>query len=254
MPDAVTLTIADKIATITMRRPDVRNALTGTGVLEGLVDAFEQVARRDDVLVLILTGEGSAFSAGGNLKDMREGRDPFGGDPHRIAQAYDETVLRLMRTVASVDVVTIAAINGPAVGGGFDLALLCDLRIASTTARFAQPVVDLGLIPGDGGAWILPRVVGWQRAAELLFTGRWVDADEAQRLGMVLEIVPPDELSERVDDLATMIAAKPDHALRLTKRLLRHARSTDFDTFLDMTAAFQAISHHTEAHRRALEE
>lgn len=253
MSTAVDLAVHGRIATVTMRRPDVRNALTGTGVLEGLLDAFDQITADDQVTVTIITGEGSAFSAGGNLKDMRAGRDPFGGEPHRIAQAYQDSVLRLMRTVMALDTVTIAAVNGPAVGGGCDLALLCDLRIAATSARFAQPVVDLGLIPGDGGAWILPRIVGWQRAAELLFTGRFVDADEAVRLGMVLEAVAPERLHDRVADLAGAIAAKPPHAVRLTKRLLRHARSTDFDTFLDMTAAFQAISHHTDEHRQAIE-
>ncbi len=253
MRQAVDLTVDGRIATVTMRRPDVRNALTGTGVLEGLLDSFDRVAADGQVTVVIITGEGPAFSAGGNVKDMRAGRDPFGGDPHRIEQAYQESVLRLMRTVASLDAVTIAAVNGPAVGGGCDLALLCDLRVASASARFAQPVVDLGLIPGDGGAWILPRIVGWQRAAELLFTGRFVEADEALRLDMVLEVVPLHELSDRVAELAGRIAAKPPHAVRLTKRLLRHARTTDFDTFLDMTAAFQAISHHTEDHRRAIE-
>jgi enoyl-CoA hydratase/carnithine racemase len=164
------------------------------------------------------------------------------------------SVLRLMRTLVSLDLVTIASVNGPAIGGGCDLALLCDLRFASTSARFGQPVVDLGLVPGDGGAWVLPRIVGWQRAAELIFTGRIVGAREALDLGLVLEVVEPELLTQRVLEVAGQIARKPRHAIRLTKRLLRHARTVDFDAFLDMTAAFQAIAHHTEEHRQAIED
>jgi len=249
---AVEVAVDGRVATITMNRPEVRNALTGTGVLEGLLDALHRVGDDPDLSVLVLTGAGSAFSAGGNLKDMQSGQGMFEGSATRIAESYRTSVLRLMRTMASLDLVTIASVNGPAVGGGCDLALICDIRIASTTARIGQPVVDLGLVPGDGGAWILPRVVGWQRAAELIFTGRLVDAEEAQALGLFLEVVPPERLANRVSELVDTIASKPAGAIRLTKRLLRHARTTDFDAFLDMTAAFQAIAHHTDEHRDAV--
>jgi enoyl-CoA hydratase/carnithine racemase len=252
MTDPIRLEVDGRIATITMDRPDVRNALTGTGVLEGLIDALERIKDDRDLSVLVLTGAGSAFSAGGNLKDMRAGEDIFEGSARQIAESYRSSVLRLMRSVALLDLVTIAAVNGPAIGGGCDLALLCDLRVGSSLARLGQPVVDLGLVPGDGGAWILPRIVGWQRASELIFTGRIVDAREALHIGLLLEVVKPAELLEHVQELASTIARKPPQALRLSKRLLRHARSADFDAFLDMTAAFQAISHHTEEHRRVI--
>ena len=242
MSGAVLLSVEGRIATVTMNRPAVRNALTGTGVLEGLLASLDTIKDDPALSVLILTGAGSAFSAGGNLKDMQAGEGIFEGSARRIAESYRTSVLRLMRTVASLDLVTIAAVNGPAVGGGCDLALICDLRLASHAARLGQPAVNLGLVPGDGGAWILPRIVGWQRAAELIFTGRLVEADEALALGLVLELTDADLLMERVDDLAHTIATKPPHAIRLTKRLLRHARSTDLDAFLDMTAAFQAIA------------
>ncbi len=252
MSGAILLEIDGRTATITMNRPTVRNALTGTGVLEGLLSALDTIRDDPDLSVLVLTGAGSAFSAGGNLKDMRASEDIFEGSARQIAESYRTSILRLMRTVASLDLVTIASINGPAIGGGCDLALLCDLRLASSLARFGQPVVDLGLVPGDGGAWILPRIVGWQRAAELIFTGRIIDAHEALAMGLVLEVVEADQLTDRTGVLASTIAKKPPNALRLTKRLLRHARTADFDAFLDMTAAFQAISHHSEEHRQAI--
>lgn len=250
---AVELAIDGRVARLTMSRPEVRNALTGTGVLERLLEHIDDLKDRSDLSVLVLTGAGSAFSAGGNIKDMRAGENLFAGSARQIAESYRTSVLRLMRSISDLDLVTIAAVNGPAVGGGCDLALLCDLRVASTEARFAQPVVDLGLVPGDGGAWILPRIVGWQRASEILFTGRTVDAEEALRLGMVLQVVEPADLLGMVSELASVIAAKPPNALRLTKRLLRHARHTAFDAFLDMTAAFQAIAHHTDEHHKAVE-
>ncbi|MGH8958744.1 MAG: enoyl-CoA hydratase-related protein, partial [Acidimicrobiia bacterium] len=150
------------------------------------------------------------------------------------------------------DLATIAAVNGPAIGAGFDLVLGCDLRLGSTTARFAHTFVDLGIIPGDGGAWLLPRVVGWQRAAELSFTARAVEAAEAQAMGILLEVVEPELLLPRTMELAHLIASKPAHSIRLAKRLLRHARSMDLSGFLEFSAALQAVSHHTESHQQAI--
>ncbi|HZJ48304.1 MAG TPA: enoyl-CoA hydratase-related protein, partial [Acidimicrobiia bacterium] len=124
MTDATILSVEGRIATITMNRPEVRNALTGTGVLDGLLSSLEGIKDDADLSVLILTGAGSAFSAGGNLKDMQAGEGIFEGSAGHIAESYRESVLRLMRTVADLDLVTIAAINGPAVGGGCDLALI----------------------------------------------------------------------------------------------------------------------------------
>lgn len=112
--------------------------------------------------------------------------------------------------------------------------------------------VDLGIIPGDGGAWLLPRVVGWQRAAELAFTARTIDAAEAKDLGILLEVSEPDQLMPRATALADLIASKPAHSIRLAKRLLRHARSMDLSGFLEFSAALQAVSHHTEAHHQAV--
>lgn len=202
--------------------------------------------------MLVVDAEGSAFSAGGNVKDMATASGMFAGGPEQLNENYRSSIQRLTRTLATTDLVTIAAVNGPAVGAGFDLALWCDLRIGSTTARFAHTFVDLGIIPGDGGAWLLPRVVGAQRAAELSFTGRMIDAATARDYGVLLEVVDPSDLARHVDELANRIASKPAHSLRLTKRLLRHARTMDLDGFLDLTAALQAIAHGTDAHREAV--
>ena len=206
-----------------------------------------------NVTVLVVEADGPAFSAGGNVKDMATRSGMFAGDPEQIAEEYRRSIQTLTTTFATTDLVTIAAVNGPAVGAGFDLVLGCDLRIGSTKARFAHTFVDLGIIPGDGGAWLLPRIVGWQRAAELAFTARMIDAHEARDIGVLLEVVDESHLRARVDELAATIGSKPAHSLRLTKRLLRHARTMDLPGFLELTAALQAIAHSTDAHHDAVE-
>lgn len=246
--------IDDGIARLTLARAEIRNAITGPEMLAEILDAFEAAEADPQVRVLVVDAEGPAFSAGGNVRDMAERTGMFAGEPETIEQAYRTGIQRLTATVAATDVVTLAAVDGPAVGAGFDLVLGCDLRIGSTRARFAHTFVDLGILPGDGGAWLLPRVVGWQRAAELAFTARTVAADEARDLGILLEVVPPDDLPGRVDELAASVAARPAHSVRLTKRLLRHARTMDLPAFLDLTAALQAIAHSTDAHLEAVAE
>ena len=242
------------VAWLTLDRPEIRNAITGQEMLSEMVSAIETAESDPTVSVLIITGEGSAFSAGGNVTDMAERTGMFAGDTEAVAEAYRSGIQRLTTALLSSDLVLVAAVNGPAVGAGFDLALACDLRIGAGTARFAHTFVDLGILPGDGGAWLLPRVVGWQRAAELAFTARVVDAEEALRLGILLEVVESGRLMDRAGELGRLIASKPAHSVRLTKRLLRHARSVDLPAFLDLTAAYQAIAHSTQGHADAVAE
>ena len=243
---------SDGVAVLTLNRPEIRNALTGQRILDEIITTVEAADASEDVAVLIITGAGSAFSAGGNVKDMDSASGLFAGDTGTIAEGYRRTIQRLTSTMAETDLVTIAAVNGPAIGAGFDLALGCDLRIGSTKARFAHTFADLGILPGDGGAWILPRVVGWQRAAELAFTARVIGAAEAAAMDVLLEVVEPHELVDRARELASTIASKPSHSIRLTKRLLRHARHMDLPAFLDLTAAYQAIAHADPQHRTAV--
>ena len=249
----ITFTTAGRIATLTLARPDIRNAITGPEMLDEFIGAVRHADADPEIGVLIITGEGTAFSAGGNIKDMRAGVGLFEGSPDEISEKYRASIQQIPRLMLATDLVTIAAVNGPAVGAGFDIALMCDLRIGSSDARFAHTFIDLGIIPGDGGAWFLPRVVGWQRAAELAFTARIVTAEEALDMGILLEVVEPDELLSRAQVIAEQIAAKPPHSVRLTKRLLRHARSMELDGFLDISAALQSVSHHTEDHHEAIE-
>lgn len=242
------------VVILTMSRPEERNAISDAEACRQFVSACFEISFDEDVSVVILTGLDPAFSAGGNLKRMRDRKGFAPKDtPYATRQSYRETIQRITLALYDLDVPTIAAVNGPAIGAGLDLALMCDIRIASEKALFAESFVKVGIVPGDGGAWLLPRAVGISKAAELSFTGDTIDASEALRIGLVSQVVQHDKLMESALALAERIAANPVHSLRMSKRLLREAQHTRLDTLLEMSAAFQAIAHETEDHREALD-
>jgi len=244
------LAVEGRVATLTFARDDIRNALTGTEIANELLATLDWANGNPDISVLVLTGAGAAFSAGGNVKRMRERSAT--ASLSEIMRYYVTGIQKLPVAFEAAEVVTIAAVNGPAVGAGCDLTCMCDLRIASANAQFGETFVNLGIVPGDGGAWYLPRLLGYQKAAEMTFTGRLLKADEALACGLVLEVVPPEQLLQRVAKLAATIAAKPPLALRYGKRLLRQAERQTLPEHLEMCAALQAIAHKTEDHMEAL--
>lgn len=250
------LTLADRIATLTFARDDVRNALTGTALIDDILAVTEWIGRCDEVSVLVMTGEGAAFSSGGNVKDMAERGGDFAGDVAEVAARYRAGIQRIPLALQDIEVPVIAAVNGPAIGAGFDLANMADIRIASEKAKFGETFLNLGIIPGDGGAWFMQRQIGYQRAFELTLGGRVIDAAEALALGVVMEVVPPEELLPRAMAHATRFAKQPPRALRLTKRLMKMAQRMELKDFLDLCAVFQGMCHnepeHLEAVRRFL--
>ena len=246
------LSLENRVATLTLQRDDVRNALTGTSLVDDIVDTVNWVNREPEVSVLIITGSGKAFSSGGNVTEMRNQSGMFHGTPINIQDQYRHGIQQLPLALHSSEIPVIAAVNGPAIGAGFDLACMCDIRIASTNALVSEAFINFGITPGDGGAWFLQRLIGYQKAAELTFTGRLVSADEALRLGLFLEVVEPDALMPRAHELALQIAAKPPQALRLTKRMMKIAQRSDLPDFLDLCACFQAMAHHTSDHSEAV--
>lgn len=243
----------DHIAILTLNRPDIRNAITDQAIVEEIVNACRRVQDDDSIKVLIITGAGSAFSAGGNIKDMREKTGMFSGDPARIRESYRNGIQRIPLALHRLDVPTIAAVNGPAIGAGCDLTCMCDIRIAGEAARFGETFVSVGLIPGDGGAYFLPRAVGFSKALELAFTCRVVDAAEALRIGLVSEVTPGDKLMERCMEIASEIAAQPARILRMAKRLFYLSQGKTLEETLELSAAFQALCHNTPEHGEALE-
>jgi len=240
------------IATMTFDRDDVRNALTGTSLVDDIVNVVSWINNCDSVNCLILTGNGKAFSSGGNIKEMRDQSGTFSGNPTEIVDKYRRGIHRMSLAMHALEVPVIAAVNGPAIGAGLDLACMCDVRLGCENTLLGETFINLGLIPGDGGAWFLQRLIGYQRAAELTFSGRLVKPEEALELGLLLEIVAADQLLARARKLAETFAEKPPHALRMTKRLMKSAQRMELDVFLDLCAGYQAGLHHTEDHKQAV--
>ena len=237
------------IVTLTMNSPETRNVLTGNSAADEFVAACARIDADASVRAVILTGAGPAFSAGGDLKGMQKMLDMPQAE---IRQWYRQGIQRVTLAVHGLEVPIIAAVNGPAIGAGCDLTCMCDLRIASEAATFAESFVRVGLIPGDGGAWLLPRVVGMSKASEMSFTGEAVGAAEALACGLVSRVVPGDQLMAEAMALAQTIAANPGTGLRLTKRLLREGQHTRLESLLEMSAGFQAIAHKTAHHVEAI--
>ena len=251
MNEPVAYDQSDGIVTLTLDRAELRNPITDADMVAALVGALERVHRDRTVRVGILTGAGTAFSSGGNLRQM--GAAARERPPVETRQEYDTGVQLIPRAFEAIDVPMIAAVNGPAIGAGCDLACMCDIRIAAKSARFAESFVKVGLVPGDGGAWLLQHAVGYSKACELAFTGDALSAEEALACGLVSKVVPDDELMSAARALAARIAANPPHVVRLTKRLMLHSRQNGLESVLQLASAMQSLAHATQDHVEAVE-
>ena len=239
------------IVTLTMNQPETRNALTGNNAVQEFVDACDAIRLDTTICCVIVTGAGPVFCSGGNVKDMQRF---FNQDikPDLIREEYRNGIQRLPKALYNLDVPVIAAINGPAIGAGLDLTCMCDIRIASDKATFAESFVKVGIVPGDGGAWLLPRAVGMSKASEMAFTGEALNAQEALACGLVSRVVAPDALMDEALKLARKITANPGAVLRMTKRLLREGERSSLESLLELSAGYQAIAHKTAAHKEAV--
>ncbi|MAM94663.1 crotonase/enoyl-CoA hydratase family protein [Parvibaculum sp.] len=241
------------VVTLTINRPESRNPLGAPEDAGNFSAAAARINDDREVRCVILTGAGKAFSAGGNVKAMREGGDGFGGPGVHIRERYRNGIHRIVKSVWGIEVPVIAAVNGPAIGLGNDVACLADTRIAADSAIFGATFLKIGLVPGDGGAWLLPRIVGMARASELLYTGDTINAATAKEWGLVSEVVPAAELMDRARALAAKICNQAPDVLRMTKQLLRRGMLSDFDNIMELSASMQALVHHTEDHKEALD-
>jgi enoyl-CoA hydratase/carnithine racemase len=237
-----------QVWTITL--PRVGNAITDTAFIAAFETAVDTANQDTTVRAIILTGAGKIFSAGGNVKEMADREGMFGLDAIEQRRAYIDGIQRIPRALSRLEVPLIAAVNGPAIGAGCDLVMMCDIRIASERASFAESFVQLGLIPGDGGTWFLPRAIGPERAAEMTFTGDRIDAATVLRWGMVSRVVPHDDLLAEAHALAERIVKNPPHALRMAKRLLQESRTGSLGSTLGMAAAMQPLAHYDEHEQR----
>ena len=241
--------VEDNIATLTLNRPERLNAL-GDTLREDLHDAITTASGDPDVRAIILTGAGRGFCSGGDVKAMNEAKERQATSPimDKIAPSRDLTVLAMRDAPKPV----IAAINGPAAGAGMNLALACDIRIASSAARFGETFVKRGLHVDWGGTYFLPRIVGMAKACELIFTGDVIGAEEALALGIVSQVVAPEALVETVRALASKMAAGPPIAIRLAKRALYHNQECDLRAALEYETYAQNICRETEDAREGI--
>jgi enoyl-CoA hydratase/carnithine racemase len=239
------------VVVLTLNRPDTRNMIS-VELTDALVAACARLHADVSIKCAVLTAAGDVFCAGGNLKAMRDREHHFAGSAAEMRQYYDSGVQRLARAFFALDVPVVAAVNGPAIGAGLDLALLCDVRMAAETARFAESFIKLGLVSAAGGSWLLQRLVGPAVAAELTLTGDEFDAQRALQLGIVSQLVPHAELLPRAQDVAQRIARHPAHAIRLNKRLLRDSLGGSMENALSLAASFQGLAQHTLDHHEAV--
>ncbi|WP_338466506.1 enoyl-CoA hydratase-related protein [Novosphingobium sp. ZN18A2] len=242
-----------RVAILTMSRPESMNAIGSLEDCDNIIETFAMLGDDRSVSAIVLTGEGRAFCTGGNIKGIRErkGIGPL-DQPDSTRSNYRRGVQAATRAMLDCEIPMIAAVNGHAIGLGLDLACLCDIRIAAQGAKMAASFIKVGIVPGDGGAWTLQKIVGYSKAAELFLTGETFGADYAKEIGLVGSVVPDGEAVQAAVIMAEKIAANAPRALRLTKRLLREAQHGRADDVLELSAAYQAIVHETKDHYEAV--
>lgn len=247
----LTYSQTDGVATVTLDRESAANAYS-SAMLDGILTVLEHVERDDDVRVVLLTGKGSAFSAGGDLKDMASARGMFAGAAPELLKQYEQGLQRMALAFERTSKPLVAAINGHAIGGGLTLACMCDLRVCSADARLGSTFVRVGLVPADGSTYVLPRTIGFSRALDLMLTGRVIDAQEALAMGLVDEVVPASELLARARAKAALIASAPALAVQLTKRACYSGARHSLASSLELVAGYQAIAQRTDEHFHAV--
>ena len=250
MAGDILFAVAQRIATITLNRPERRNAFT-LAMIDEWADRLEECAARADIHVVLVTGAGKAFCSGGDIDElMKQGQD---SGPQERKDELVGHVHRIPRILERLDKPVIAAINGAATGAGMDLALMCDLRYAARSAKFAETYVKLALMPGAGGAYYLPRLIGRARALEMLWTGDFIDGEEAERIGLVNKALPDDELMPYALAMARRLADGPTQSIRTIKRAVRAGQASDLSTSLDFGASNYGVLAMGEDHLEAVD-
>ncbi len=238
---------SEGIATITLNRPERMNAFTGQMLDEWYAALLDAHTDRE-VKAIIVTGSGRGFCAGVDLGGGGGARTLMERGTTLVENRnfLRDSVQRIPRLAALLDKPYIAAVNGAAVGAGMDMASVCDMRFAADTARFGMTYVRMGLVPGDGGAYYLPRIVGTARALDLIWTGRLIDAQEALAMGYVSAVVPADQLIEHTREYARRLVQGPAVAIQLSKRLVYRSQEVDVDAALELAQQAMFIAQSTE--------
>lgn len=239
------------IVLATFNRAALKHAISDAELIDAIEQLIDEINASltgpQAVKVLVVTGSDGVFSGGGNIKAMQARTGMFAGDERQLSDNYRNYIQRIPRAFARLQVPAIAAVNGAAIGAGNDLVCMCDMAIAARSAVFAESFIQLGLIPGDGGAWLLPRRVGMQHAMAMALTGRRFSADEALAMNLVMQVVADDQLLGTALGLARQMAVHDGRVLRESKRLLLEAQQQTLDQALDAAAQLQGQLHHAES-------
>ena len=248
MSSPILLDIDGKVATITLNRPEVMNAIN-EAMLPPWVDALEECRTNSDVAVIVVTGAGEAFCRDGDTTKLGSHTTP---SPVEIKEQFWDRLHRIPRKLAEIDKPVIAAVNGLASGAGVDVSLQCDLRFAARSAKFRVSYTAFGLVPGNGGTYFLPRIVGEAKALELFWAADPIDAEEALQIGMVNQVFDDDELLSRTLEYAHRIATRAPLAMTLVKRAVKQSLAMDLNTHLDMVSSHMLITRPSEDHAEAI--
>lgn len=237
---------------ITLNRPEASNAYS-TGMVKALVEVLKHADVDNLIRVIVITGAGKNFCAGGDIKAMKGKTGMFAGESNELRETYQAGIQQIPQTISQLKTPVIAMVNGAAVGAGCDLAAMCDLRIASMEATFAETFAKVGLVPGDGGAYFLTRLIGFGKAMEMFLTCKSISAQEALNIGLVNQVVLQSELKNKTEELAEQLSSLPPIALQMTKKAVVHAYQNDLNSHLELMAAYQGITQRSSDHFKALD-
>lgn len=237
---------------ITLNRPEASNAYSNS-MVDGLVEILKHADIDNHIRVIVLTGAGKNFCAGGDIKAMQGKTGMFAGESNELREAYQSGIQQIPLTISQLKTPLIAMVNGAAVGAGCDLAAMCDMRIASAEAFFAETFARVGLVSGDGGAFFLTRLIGFGKAMEMFLTCKTVSAQQALQMGLVNQVVLPEDLKNATQELAENLSKLPPIALQMTKKAVSHAYQHDLNSHLELMAAYQGITQRSSDHFKALE-
>lgn len=237
---------------ITLNRPEASNAYS-SGMVDSLVRILKHADNDNSVRVIVLTGAGKAFCAGGDIKAMKNKTGMFAGESNALREAYQAGIQQIPQAFSQLKTPIIAMVNGAAIGAGCDLAAMCDMRIASGVASFAETFARVGLVPGDGGAFFLTRLIGFGKAMEMFLTCKTLTADEAYKIGLVNQVVLSDDLIKVTEELVEQLSALPPIALQMTKKAVIHGYQSDLNSHLELMAAYQGITQRSSDHFAALD-
>jgi len=244
--------LMEGILTITLNRPEASNAFNDV-MIDELVGSLNAADINDEVRVILINSEGKNFCAGGDIKAMKDKTEMFAGESDELRRRYQKGIQKIPLAMEKLQKPTVMAVQGAAIGAGCDFAAMGDIRIGGTSTKMGETFSKLALVPGDGGTYFLPRVVGYTKAMEMFLTGRIYKAEDCYKMGLLNELVSDEEIQGRAEEVAREVASNAPIAIQMTKKALKMSHLKDLQTSLDILAAFQGITQRTEDHFEGLD-